>query len=61
MVERGSETAREGSCLLPKQVEREFKNMHNGCFWRQTAMICVKWLCLSNEKGKHTLLHSFAF
>ena len=36
--------------LLPKQVEREFKNIRNGCFWRQTATICVTWLCLSNEK-----------
>ena len=44
--------------LLPKQVDREFKDKRGGWLRRQTSTILVTWLCLSDEKGEHMWSHS---
>ena len=45
--------------MLPKQVDREFKDTRDSWFWRQTLTTRVMWLCLSNQKGELTWSHSF--
>ena len=45
--------------LLPKQVDREFKDKSNSWLWRQTLTILVTWLCLSNRKAERKWSHSF--
>ena len=53
--------ARSWRGVLPKQVDREFKDKSNSWLWRQTLTISVTWLCLSNRKAERTWLHSFLF
>ena len=45
--------------VLPKQVDREFKDTRDSWFWRQTLTTRVMWLCLSKQKGELTWSHSF--
>ena len=45
--------------LLPKQVDREFKDKSDSWLWRQTLTISVTWLYLSNRKAERTWSHSF--
>ena len=47
--------------MLPKQVDRKFRDTWDSWFWRQMFIIWVMWLCLSNQKGELTWSHSLAF
>ena len=47
--------------VLPKQVDREFKDKLGGWLWRQTSTILVTWLCFSREKGERMWSHSSAW
>ena len=47
--------------ILPKQVDREFRDTSDSWFCRQKLTTRVTWLCFSNQKCELRWSHSWAF